>query len=920
MRVMRPPTGLPVQLTTFVGRASELRELAALTSSARLVTLVGVGGAGKTRLAIEHLAAAAGSVDAAFVDLAAIDDPAQLIPAVAHALAVRDAGDVAAVEDVVAAVGQRRLGLVLDNCEHMLDDVAVLTDALLRRCPAATVIATSREPLRVAGEVTYHIGPLDIDDAMRLFCDRAALARPGVDLLAERAAEVETICRRLDGIPLALELVAARARALSIDELVREVNGSPRIGLGDRLASLRQQTIEASIDWSHELLSPSERAVFRRLSVFAATFDVAAAAAVTARGRVAHNDVVELVASLVDKSLVTRVDGGDRTRYRMLETIRHYAADKLDAAGESDEVRRRLADHFRDRVLHLGSDVADLEAILAAEHENLRVAFEWSVEHGDATTALAIPTALGDAWLRLGWLAEGQRWLQTALQLEDDVDPALRARALGLAAKWGGNYGENPWALEHGDEALRIARELDDPDALKAALTGAARARYQVEPYEAIPYDTELLEVARRDGDVANAALATAGIGLALLLGGDAASALPFVEEADLLLRHTPNVADWTQARGVLAAVLGGVGRLSDAREVVASTLPQTTEGEPGRWLLQYVGARSAAYTGDVAEADRWAAELTASGDRTGVLQPRLLGRYAAGLAAMAAGDVRRARAELEAAVATSETWGPVAAGSPLDLEVAKHTPNPYAAEIISPLAEVTLLCGDREVAQRWVEVALEFARSYPSHRAVARMAEARILHAAGDTRAAIAAALEALELKHGLGDGFGVANALELVAVLTMESTGAESGAESSIRLLAAAARIRDEIGARRLPIFDERVDAVRARLEARLGGVEAERAWARGAAMTTDDVVALARRRRTARAKSGWDSLTLAELEVVRLIGDGLSNKEIAARLHLSARTVQSHLSHVYRKLGLRSRLELAREYRSRGGGSDH
>lgn len=890
---MSSPVGLPVQLTTFVGRMAELAELTALTASARLVTLVGVGGAGKTRLAVEHAATLDEANRTVFVDLAAIDDAAQLVPMVAHALGA----DGVAIDDVVSSIGDERVLVVLDNCEHVLDDVAVLTDALLRRCPAVSVVATSREPLRVAGEVTYHIGPLAAAEAVRLFCDRAMLARPGIDLMTDDADAVADICRRLDGIPLALELVAARVRALSIEQLAHELRGSRRIGLGDRRAPARQQTIEGSIGWSHDLLSSAERAVFRRLGVFPATFDVAAAVAVATGGRVERGDVVELVASLVDKSLVVRLDVAGRTRYRLLETIRHFAAARLDAAGESDDARRRLAEHVRQVVIDRGGDIE-----LATEHENARAAFEWSVEHGDATTALLLPTVLGPAWLRHGWLAEGLRWLRTALAIDGDVDPALRARALALAATWGGNYGENPAARDQGDEALAIARELGDVDALKAALSGAARARYQTEPYTAIPYDTELLEVARRDGDVHHAALASAGIGLALLIGGDPTSALPYVEEAEIALRHTPYVADWTQTQGVMATVLVGIGRLDDARAVVASTIPRTTDGEPGRWLLQFAGACVAATSGYVDEADQWAADLTAAGMQLGLTQPLSLGHLSAGLAAMARGDAIRAREELEASLATVE-----------DVE---HSPSPYAVQTLAPLAEMALRCSDLGAARRYAQLALAQAASYPSHRASALTAHARVAAAGGDVRGAMTEALEALDLRHRLSDLVGFADSLEVIVGLSIDDRVAQDDvppmlADHAARLLAVAGRIREETGARRPAVHDAPIERVRDVLVTVLGDDGVDQAAARGAAMPTPDAVALAhRRRRGPHASFGWDSLTPAETEVVRLIGDGLSNKEIAARLHLSARTVQSHLSHVYRKLDVRSRLELARD----------
>jgi predicted ATPase len=355
------PNNLPQQLTSFIGREQELADVARLLGTTRLLTLLGVGGLGKTRLSLQ---AAADMLDAWpdgvwFVELAPLADGQRVAPAVAAVLGVKEAAGQSVREALQRHVRDRRLLIILDNCEHVLQACAELSRSLLEAGPGLRILASSREPLHVAGEATYQVPPLAAPDsgqgaqpaalsryaAVQLFVARAAAAQPAFRLTAQNAAAVAAICRHLDGMPLALELAAARVRALSPEKIAERLHDRFRLLVGgDRTALPRQQTLRALIDWSHDLLAEPERALLRRLAVFAGGWTLEAAEAVGAGDGIEPADVLDLLTHLVDKSLVVvEAEGG---RYTMLETVREYAQDRLDAAGDGDGARaRHLAFH-----------------------------------------------------------------------------------------------------------------------------------------------------------------------------------------------------------------------------------------------------------------------------------------------------------------------------------------------------------------------------------------------------------------------------------------------------------------------------------------------------------------------------------------------------------------------------------------------
>jgi predicted ATPase/class 3 adenylate cyclase len=478
---------LPVALTPFVGRARELEELGRLLGGSRLVTLTGVGGAGKTRLALQTAAAAADAhPDGVWmVELAPVREGTQVPLALAAALTIEtnvvDTPD-AVAERLVRHLAGRRTLLLFDNCEHLVDAVARLVHAVLTHCPAVTVVATSRELLGLPGEVVWKVPPLHLpppgaahgevagSDAVGFFCERARAARPGFELDGTNAAAVARICRRLDGIPLALELAAARVPVLSPEQLANRLDDRFRLLSGrERIAVPRHQTLRATIDWSYELLSPEEQAALARLAVFPDTFDLEAAEAVMAAddGGAASADALDVLCALVGKSLVVVHSEGAVPRYRLLETIRQYGTEKLVAAGEDAATRRRHRDACIARIQswrggHLG---ADFLAGIAAETENFRAALEWSWAERNADAVLRLLLGMWVTWIWWG-NPEAYDWLRILSEPEFSAPElarhpgradALMMRALLLP---GGEVDDRQDQLMR--EAAAMARQLED--------------------------------------------------------------------------------------------------------------------------------------------------------------------------------------------------------------------------------------------------------------------------------------------------------------------------------------------------------------------------------------------------------------------------------------------------------------------------
>ena len=458
---------LPLETSTFVGREHELAELRTLLGRTRLLTLAGTGGAGKTRLALE-LARGREDVQAdgaVLVELDSVAAGAGVPDAVAEALDLRALPGGALVDAIAAELAPRELLLVLDNCEHVIGSSAALADALLRSAPRLTILATSREPLRVPGEVVFRVPSLAIPDpdaaelpaallsyeAVRLFVERAGAVAPGFELDESNAAAVARICHRLDGLPLALELAAARADALAADALAERLDDRFRLlRAGSRTAPTRQQTLEAALDWSYDLLADVERVLLRRLAVFSGGFTLEAAEDVCSGDGLEPEQVADVLARLVEKSLVSNDERQGARRYRLLETIRAYAAARLAEAGERAALSERQAGWLARLVDRDDSQLSGLDP----ERGNLRAALE-TLLAADPPAALRLCARVWPFWLRRIELSEARRWLGDALERAPEPSPVRVRVLLGHAAvEYRAGSGDERLGLDHADEAL----------------------------------------------------------------------------------------------------------------------------------------------------------------------------------------------------------------------------------------------------------------------------------------------------------------------------------------------------------------------------------------------------------------------------------------------------------------------------------
>jgi predicted ATPase/class 3 adenylate cyclase len=844
---------LPLHLTSFVGREAEMHEVRQLLADSRLVTLTGAGGAGKTRLAVQIAARIAPESrdDVWYADLAPITDPDLVPVAVARALGLPDQPGRSTMDTLLRFVRDRHLLVVLDNCEHLLDACAELIVALLGGAPGLAVLATSREPIGVTGEATWRVPSLSVADAaIELFADRARLAQTGFTVTDVNAAVVAEICARLDGMPLAIELAAARVRALSLADILEGLRDRFRLLTGGaRTAVRRQQTLRASVDWSHALLSEPERVLLRQLAVFLGGFDVDAAQAVAGGAQMARFLVLDLLSLLVDKSLVVADNSGGATRYRLLETVRQYAAEKLGESGEADAARTRHRDHYTalaaQRDAPADRDYEQRIGQAETEIDNLRAAFGWSREQSDVELALTLASSLQPLWQARRRLREGLVWFDAALADLDaqhaEVAAGVRARALAdraMLAIWVGDA-DSPFQAQ---QALSIAREVNDPALLARALTACGLIAALVSAELAEPYFAEAIGLTRALDDRWRLSQILAAQAMGASNAGDPIATRAAAEEGRDLADAIGNRYLSRQCRFSLGMAQFYQGDLVGAAAQFGELVAEAQAAHDG--LLE---ANSLAYLGIVLAWQGDAAAARAAADAAIEAGAELGGIYAVSgyaalaFASLAAGDVATAEKALEA-------WPQLSA---LPQTVATW-------RVLSALTAWAR--GDLVAACRWADEAVTTATHY--YLSAALWARAHVAIAQGEPEQGEREAHDALACAAEVEAYLLIPEILECLAALA----GDAGNHRQATRFFGAAHAIREHGGAVRYKIYDAGAEASVAAVREALDDNDFGSAWGEGAAMSSEEAIAYALRGcgEHNRPTGGRASFTPAERDV--------------------------------------------------------
>ncbi len=800
---------LPIQLSSFIGREREIVQVKQLFATTRLLTLTGSGGCGKTRLALQAAAEVLEDFEDGvwLVEFASVSDPNLVAQKVAFTLNLREQQGRPLLATIADYLQLKHLLLVLDNCDHLITTCAQLVDTLLRGCPQLRIFATSREALRMAGEVSLRVPSLSLPDpsrspswesltqyeAIRLFTERATAALPTFTLTSQNAGAVVQVCHRLDGIPLAIELAAARIRALSLEQIAKRLDDRFQLLTGGIRTSLpRQQTLKATMDWSYDELSTQELILFRRLSVFASGFALEAVEAVCAGDRVNPDEVLDVFSRLVEKSLVEVENKAESSRYRLLETVRQYSRDRLRESGEAEQFHTQHRDWYLGLAERIepelqGPDESMWLDRLDLEHDNLRAALEWSTRHEESDEALRLAGALGWFWFIRGYWSEGREWLERALARSRGDATAARAKALyraGFLAWRLGDYGQ---AVALSEESLTLCKKGgDDWGSAFSLQTLGAVARYQGEYARAEVLHEESLRIFRGLREKWGIAFALSFLGLVAYRQGSYERATGLYDESLSLFRGLRQ--QWGTA-----IALHNLG------------IAQCCQGNYARAIALH--EESLTY-------------FRAIGDKLNTGQAL----YALGTAAWQQGDCARATALHEEGLALSRELGD----------------KPGIAYSLHSLGMVA------EIDGRLVEAATLQQESLALFRALGdKPGIALSLYGLGiakrssaDYGQAVAILRESLVLRAQMGDNLGIAECLEGLG----EVACVQNRAEQASRLLGAAEALRQTIGAPLPPVHRPEYMRHLDLAKAGLGMPTFTRAWAEGRAVALADAVQLA------------------------------------------------------------------------------
>lgn len=910
------PNNLPSQLSTFIGRISEIESVRKLLADNRLVTLVGSGGCGKTRLALQIAAEITQEYQDGvwWIDLAPLTDPSSVVAQLANALSVKDQPLQSPETALVNALKRKSLLLLLDNCEHLVSACAQLADQLLRESSGITILATSREPLGIPGEISWRVPSLSLPDepelpsiealksfeAVRLFIDRATRARPNFKVTNENAVAVVEICQQLDGIPLAIELAAARVRALSAEQIVSGLKDRFHFLTGGaRTALPRQKTLQASIEWSYDLLTEPEKAILRRLAVFAGGFSLDAAEAVVAEGEIAQPEVIDLLSRLVERSLLQMEEEAGVPRYRLLETIRQYAWRELERAGEVESLTKSHRVFFLELLRGEGSGGRSAPtAAVFREYDNIRAGLERAIQARDTDASLQFTFRLWGYWFFRYRLLEGLRYVKEATDLPGGK-PVARTRVLNAGAVLS-SFVLDPEGLRYAEEAIKTARGVQDDSLLGQALAAAAWLRIWVRRgAEARPLIEEAVALLRRADDKLWLQPALMYQGVLELLERSLRLARPPLEES-LALIPEAGPSGWLAGPAYwLSNVAFQQGRLSEAKSLAEIALRDAEEhgNQSFRFHARAMLVVVAAYGGDPKGSLRLAEEAEQIAKELGTPMELTVSSWAKSIALASLGELEKAR------VTFADSLG-----------VWKMISEAFYAGMLSWMASITLWAGDTSTAGTMLDEAMNDARNFGN-----RWVESMVLSVAaeearfsGDLREAETLVRDAVALAGESGFGLSLPEMLETLAGVLGETERFAEGA----RLMGAAARLRDELDIVRFSYREDVYKKDIAMLRKSLGP-DWELEFEAGRSLSIDQAIAhVAKGRgRRKRPSTGWESLTPVELEVVRLIASGSSNEQIAEHLFISKGTVKTHITHIFEKLGVSSRAQVAAEATRRG-----
>lgn len=906
------PNNLPVRLSSFIGRHHELAGLADMLSDRRLVTMVGSGGAGKTRLALQ---AAADAVDRYpdgvwWVELAPMTEPSSVTLAVAEVVGARLGEAEEDSEMIARRLGDDRALIVMDNCEHVLEAASMVVDALVAQCPNLSLIATSRMPLEVPGELVWRVPSMALPvpgtrpalrelatlDSVRLFTDRAREVRPAFALTDANAAAIAEICHRLDGIPLAIELAAARTKTMLPEQILAGLSDALRLLTGGpRRVLARHQTLDASIEWSVQLLSDVERTLLVRLSVFSGSFDLPSAEAVCSGGGVPEVAVLDALERLVDSSLVLADNGDGVVRFTMLETVRQFGARRLAASHDSEHWREHHAAHF-ERFAHEVAPACETsqqdDAIdaMAADYDNVRASLQWLLHNRRGDRLGAMVLSCGSFWDVSGVRADAAFWCARALRAIDDEPSSLRCRLLALSAESRIQIGEFTAGFLDAAAGLEMATTVDDAWAAGRASSTLTTILgvLDLDAWRTRWADTDRL--LRESADSYSLARLHTWRGVPLLRRG-------ILREGSAALAEAASVVDALGQPMLIASqrMWEGYAALYSAGPLLAEEL--SNAALTGRALRGTARIEIARTTIAIARAmqflDREPSHVhLARVDRARRNNDPLLADlhcYCAALELLHE-DPAGCRRLVDDWHAEHERRSPLS----------KATEAVLAAYAAYSLGELDDAAARAEAIVRWSDECGD-VRDHASALVVLGAVALR----RGDTPVAEQRAREAIAENRTNDNMLHLCDAMELLAaVATACGDHTEAGT-----ILGATGRLRAELSSPRGYLIDLAGDAItHARSEA--ASEAFDMGFAAGAQFGVDDAIAYLERTRGRRGRPslGWHSLTPTELQVAEMVRVGMTNREIGAQLIMGTETVKTHMSHIFTKLGISKRAQLA------------